>query len=342
MNKALAAATITALAVSLIAVASVFLQDSQQEAAATEESFNYTVRFCSMEDCLHALASELKSAKKSVSCALYSIDNSLLSGLSSFYDSNPAEITAAMVFDGKAKAAATNLSHVKIYAAKSKGIMHNKYCTIDSARIITGSFNPTAAAKKDYNNVLMINSTALASFYGSDFEKLKPGNAARTPTAAAVASSKPRPKAAILNTTPVEVYFCPKDGCAEVVMEELRKAASSITFAAYAFTHPEIANELVLKASEGVAVAGVIEKSTTGSKYSKHHVLAANGINVTLESSKKLMHHKFFVVDNKTVITGSFNPTQNAAYRNDENIIIVENAALAQKYLEEFGRITGN
>ena len=88
-------------------------------------------------------------------------------------------------------------------------------------------------------------------------------------------------------------------------------------------------------------MAGVIEKSTTGSEYSKHNALAANGINVTLEGSKKLMHHKFFVIDNKTVVTGSFNPTENADTRNDENIIIVENPEVAREYSGEYYSIIG-
>lgn len=335
----LAVLILAALAVAAAAVISGL--QNQGQGTAEEEFFNYTVHFCSEENCLWIMSGHLRSAKLSVKCAFYRADPPLISSI-------PETVAAEVVVDEKAKAAAANPRNLTLYRAKSRGIMHNKYCIIDGARIVTGSFNPTAAAKNDYNNMIMINSTALASFYSSDFEKLKlesiggsTANNKQAPTAAAVAVGKTRHKTAILNKTAVEVYFCPKDGCAEAVMEELRKATSSITFAAYSFTHPEIANELALKASEGVAVAGVIEKSTTGGKYSKHAMLAANRIRVKIETSKRLMHHKFFVIDDKTVITGSFNPTENAAYRNDENIIIVENAALAQKYLEEFGRITG-
>lgn len=336
MSKALAAATTTALAISLIAAAAIFLQAPQQEAPATEESFNYTAQFCSGEDCLQELTNLLKAARKSVLCAFYRADESVISSI-------PPEARTEVVVDEKAKAAELNLGRLKIHKSKSKGIMHDKYCIIDNTTVLTGSFNPTAAAKNDYNNILIINSTALASFYSSDFKKLKSGTGQKsTATAAVAANQRAKPKKAMLNNTAVEVYFCPQDNCAEAVKRKLSGANESIIFAAYSFTHPEIANELILKRSEGVAVAGVIEKSTTGSKYSKHAAMAANGINVHLESSKRLMHHKFFVIDNETVITGSFNPTKNADTRNDENIIIIENPAVAEEYVAEFHRIYGD
>ena len=52
-----------------------------------------------------------------------------------------------------------------------------------------------------------------------------------------------------------------------------------------------------------------------------------------------MMHHKFFIIDNRTVITGSFNPSKNADNRNDENIVIIEDAEIAAEFLDEFGLI---
>lgn len=310
----------------------------KQQELLKEDSFNYTAYFCHGQGCLQAFASQLKSAHATINCALYGIDGTLLSDLSAFRSPAAANITIEIVVDKNTKIPAAYLKPAGGFVLKrsSKGIMHDKYCILDNVRIITGSFNPTAAAKKDYNNILIINSTSLAAFYRSDFERLKFSSKGETPTAAAVASNKPKLKTAILNKTAVEAYFCPEDGCMEAVKRKLRTANSSILFAAYSFTSAEIANDLILKRSEGVAVAGVIEKFTTGSKYSKHNALAANGINVTLEGSKRLMHHKFFVIDNKTVITGSFNPTENADRRNDENIIIIENPEVAKEYSDEY------
>ncbi len=105
----------------------------------------------------------------------------------------------------------------------------------------------------------------------------------------------------------------------------------------YSLTHLKIANELVLKRAEGIEVKGIIEKSTTGSQYSKHEMLASNDVDVKLENTKKLLHHKVFIIDKKIVITGSMNPTKSGIGRNDENVLIIHSEDVAFKYLKQFG-----
>ncbi|HIG98613.1 TPA: DUF1669 domain-containing protein [Candidatus Woesearchaeota archaeon] len=297
---------------------------SREEAIPKEGFFNYTLHFCSREDCIKEITASLQAAKSQVKCAFYRVDGDLMLSI-------PANVPAWIVVDKGARIPAAG--NVKISNASSKGIMHNKYCIIDDTTLITGSFNPVEEAKSDYNNLLIINSTALAAFYSSDFSMLKEGKTQ------APAAGHARRKRAILNATLIEVYFCPQDNCIDAVRRALRKANSSILFAAYSFTHPEIANELIIKTAEGVQVTGVMEKSGSGSVHSKYAAMAVNGIGVRLESSKWLMHHKFFVVDGETVITGSFNPTKNAAERNDENVIIITSKEFAGMYVEEFDTI---
>jgi len=52
-----------------------------------------------------------------------------------------------------------------------------------------------------------------------------------------------------------------------------------------------------------------------------------------------LMHHKVFVVDGQVVILGSYNFSQNADQDNDENVLIVDDARLAQAFTAEFQRV---
>jgi phosphatidylserine/phosphatidylglycerophosphate/cardiolipin synthase-like enzyme len=44
-------------------------------------------------------------------------------------------------------------------------------------------------------------------------------------------------------------------------------------------------------------------------------------------------------VDNRYVISGSFNFSTNATESNDENVIIIDNPDIANLYMQEFGRI---
>ena len=51
------------------------------------------------------------------------------------------------------------------------------------------------------------------------------------------------------------------------------------------------------------------------------------------------MHHKVFIIDGEKVITGSYNFSNSAESKNDENIIMLENPEIAETYEQEFKRI---
>ena len=51
------------------------------------------------------------------------------------------------------------------------------------------------------------------------------------------------------------------------------------------------------------------------------------------------LHHKFAVIDNKTVITGSFNWSPSAAHTNDETLLVIHSPQLAQHFPREMDRL---
>ena len=55
-----------------------------------------------------------------------------------------------------------------------------------------------------------------------------------------------------------------------------------------------------------------------------------------------MVHHKFCIIDNKTVITGSYNWTYYAENRNWENIVILEDSEIVQGYIQEFEKVIQN
>jgi phosphatidylserine/phosphatidylglycerophosphate/cardiolipin synthase-like enzyme len=46
-----------------------------------------------------------------------------------------------------------------------------------------------------------------------------------------------------------------------------------------------------------------------------------------------------FIIDGKTVVTGSFNFSSNANENNDENLLIIDSPELAAQYAAEFERV---
>lgn len=56
----------------------------------------------------------------------------------------------------------------------------------------------------------------------------------------------------------------------------------------------------------------------------------------TRYSPAHTLHHKTIVIDKKIVVTGSFNPSDNAQNKNDENILIIHDERIAKKFIDEF------
>ncbi len=51
------------------------------------------------------------------------------------------------------------------------------------------------------------------------------------------------------------------------------------------------------------------------------------------------MHNKYAIIDNKILVTGSFNWTWQAVKSNQENLIIVEKEDLVKKYKDSFEKL---
>jgi len=71
-------------------------------------------------------------------------------------------------------------------------------------------------------------------------------------------------------------------------------------------------------------------------KDSAYILLHNNSIPILIDQNKNNLHHKVFIIDNQTIITGSFNPTKNGNKHNDENIIIIKDKNITKLYLQEF------
>ena len=61
--------------------------------------------------------------------------------------------------------------------------------------------------------------------------------------------------------------------------------------------------------------------------------------NPSWEIPLKDLHHKFAVIDRKTVITGSFNWSPSAAHANDETLLVIHSPQLAKHFTREMNRL---
>ncbi len=296
-----------------------------QSTLSTDSPGNIAVYFCSQTNCGALYAAVINKSQISVDCALYTLKYKPLVNV---VMQKQQQIPVRIVIDKSNEKGSIAGDFIK--TIDSSGLMHNKFCVIDSAQVITGSYNPSTATGDD-NNVVVISSHTVAQNYEAEFSELWSGVAARgNPT---------KNQKLTVTNIPLENYFCPDDGCTQETVSEIAPAKKVIYFMTYRFTSEPIADALLLL--EDVEIKGVFEKQQAGSQYSQYRRLKDFGLDVRLDTNPSLMHHKVFVIDNETVITGSFNPTQSADSRNDENMLIIHDRGIAQKYAMEFFRIYG-
>ena len=139
------------------------------------------------------------------------------------------------------------------------------------------------------------------------------------------------------NGIKLENYFCPEDSCGKHVIEILEQTNKSIHFLTFSFTHDGIAKILALKNYEGKLVTGVYEKRNL--QDSTYEMLKYQGAEVKPDNNPSSMHHKVFIIDEKIVITGSFNPTKSADTKNDENVLIIHDQKIAKQFMQEFYQV---
>lgn len=144
----------------------------------------------------------------------------------------------------------------------------------------------------------------------------------------------------------IEVAFSPNGGAQELVIKAIRSAKSSIRLAGYSFTSKPVLAALIDAKKRGVDVAVVVDYKNNfaecGRSCAGMHAVAASvnaGIETRVISRYPIFHHKFFVIDNRHVETGSFNYSGAAAKVNAENVIVIwNNPAVAKTYTQQWER----
>lgn len=138
-------------------------------------------------------------------------------------------------------------------------------------------------------------------------------------------------------TTRPEVHFSPRGGCTETVVRELNSARISILIQAYSFTSAPIAQAIIDAAKRGVKVEAVLDKSNRTDKYSAATFLKNEGCNVRIDAKHAIAHNKIIIIDERVVLTGSFNFTKQAEESNAENLLVFrDDREVTAKYLANF------
>ena len=179
-----------------------------------------------------------------------------------------------------------------------------------------GAATDTGANKKTANN-------------SSTITQVK---AAKTPMPASIKQPN-----TVKATGTIEVAFSPNGGGAGIIINAITQAKKSIKVQAYSFTNADIAKALLDASKRGVDVKVVLDRSQETEKYTSATFLANAGVPVRIDDDFAIAHNKIMILDEETVITGSFNFTKAAEERNAENVLVIRgNKELAKLYLQNW------
>jgi len=110
----------------------------------------------------------------------------------------------------------------------------------------------------------------------------------------------------------------------------------------YVFTDKEIALPLIDAQKRGVKVRVYLDRSQIESTYSVSRLLVQKGIKVRISTNNYIMHNKFAIIDNRLLLTGSYNWTFSANSRNDENLIVIDDPEVISIFQNQFVNLWTN
>jgi phosphatidylserine/phosphatidylglycerophosphate/cardiolipin synthase-like enzyme len=128
----------------------------------------------------------------------------------------------------------------------------------------------------------------------------------------------------------------PGGNCTDAIVQALGDAKRSILVQAYSFTSAPNAKALLDAHTRGVQVQVILDKSQRTEKYSSADFLANQGVPTMIDAQHAISHNKVMIIDDETVLTGSFNFTKAAQEKNAENLLIIRDPALAAQYTQNW------
>ena len=137
-----------------------------------------------------------------------------------------------------------------------------------------------------------------------------------------------------------EAFFFPSEASERRLVNHLASAKTSMLICVFALTNDTLANAIRAARERGVDVKLIFDDEMMKMPGSDVKKLHDEGFPVRVDLDPKAhMHHKFVVIDDTVVITGSYNWTRQASNKNHENIVVFEDTEIAQKYIEEFNKL---
>ena len=138
----------------------------------------------------------------------------------------------------------------------------------------------------------------------------------------------------------VEAVFTRDGSVATLIEGHIRAAARSFDGALYRFNSQSLARALEAAAARGVWLRLVIDRNKYEESKATQEMLARRRLRFRLAYGRSgrgsKMHHKFAILDDAMVLTGSYNWTLGSEEQNYENLVILRDPRQIEHYQREF------
>jgi phosphatidylserine/phosphatidylglycerophosphate/cardiolipin synthase-like enzyme len=265
--------------------------------------------------------------------------------------------------------------------SKGSGLMHHKFVIVDGREVVVTSANFTTSdvhgdflnenSRGNPNNLVKIQNHQVAWLFKQEFD-LMWGDGPGRKTDSLFGVKKPfRPKQWItVGSSSVAIQFGGTSSRIPYhqsvngsIANVLSQAQSSVDLALFVFSEQYISDALYERAKVGVKVQALIERSFAYRYYSEG--LDMMGVQLPNQNCKydddnqlwetnlaqvgvpnlphgDRLHHKFGLVDNRLVITGSHNWSAAANSQNDETLLVINSSIVAAHFARQMEQLSDN
>jgi phosphatidylserine/phosphatidylglycerophosphate/cardiolipin synthase-like enzyme len=256
------------------------------------------------------------------------------------------------------------------------GLMHHKFMVIDNREVITGSTNFTSSCvhgdpddprtRGNVNHLLRLRSPELAGLFREEFERMwgdGPGGAADSRFGLGKTSEPIR--WVKVGDVPVGVLFAPhrsreQHHGLQLLDDLLAGTRKRADLALFVFSSQQLGNRVSTLHDQGVDIRLLVDPGFSNRYFSEvldllgmelpdHRCLVQRenqlrqnpieGVGTPRLAAGDKLHHKFAVLDDRRVITGSFNWSPSAAHKNDETLLVIDSPLLAAHFRAEVDRL---
>ena len=256
------------------------------------------------------------------------------------------------------------------------GLMHAKFLVVDRQLVVTGSANFTPSCihgdpgdprtRGNANHLLRIDSPALAKRFVGEFNRFwGDGPGGSSDSQFGLPKQQGGVESVMVGPTKVRLLFTPQrrsdpHNGLNLLAQVLSSSKRRLDMALFVFSAQNLADTMGQLKARGVQIRLLADPGFANRPFSevldllglalpdRHCKLEAGnrplaspmeGVATPRLARGDKLHHKVAVIDNRTVITGSFNWSPSAAHQNDEVLMIIDSPLLAAHFTREIDRL---